>query len=126
MARGPILILLEKTTQKVKLTIIDKETGNLPLNLSGKTLRFSGKKSVADADADKVFESTVTVTNAANGKAETTVAGANLSKLTDGTWEIAIWNTASPTANQLPDDRIVGTLEITPTVVQGGFTTPVS
>ena len=126
MHRGPLLILLEKTTQKVKFTITDKEGGDLPLNLTGKTLRFSGKRTTLDADASKVFESSVTITNAANGKAESTVDGANLPKLSQGTWEIAIWNTASPTASQLPDDRLIGTLEITPTVIQGGFTTPVS
>ena len=117
--KADTLFLLEKTNQKVKFTVKNK-SGDAAVDLTGKTIRFSAKEGLADADADKLFELAATITDAKNGKAEATVAAASIPRRTRATFELAIWD-ATPGAGDFPDDRILGPLEITAVVITEGF-----
>lgn len=117
--KADTLFLLEKTNQKVKFTV-KNQSGDAALDLTGKTLRFSAKEDLTDADSAKLFELEAPITNATQGKAEADVLAASLPRRTRATFELAIWDSA-PSVGDFPDDRIIGPLEIRPVVITGGF-----
>lgn len=82
--------------------------GGAALNLTGKTLRFTAKRSHADGDAAAVFTkmigSGITVTNAVGGLASTTISPADTSGL-PALAQLLVWDL------QLVDGSNVYTVE---------------
>lgn len=117
-----ILSMYRGDTKKLDFTITDPgQVGSPAVNLTGKTLKFTLKRSVGDTDVNAITQKTIgsgiVVTNAAAGQCRVTLSPADTAGLTDTRKVILQWDL------QLTDGAEVttvaaGQLTLTPDVTR--------
>ena len=79
MASFPSLVTFREDTPTYKFTIKNADGTAFDLSAAGSEVRFTGKRNVADTDANKIFSKLCSITDAVNGKCEVTLTQAETS-----------------------------------------------